>query len=100
MRWAVALIAVVACGHDHGPPTVRGKPPPKDQNGALRGTSAPRTPRIANYKLEARLDPERHVVTGSETLTWTNRGTTAVDRLPFHLYMNAFKNEQSLFMVS
>jgi hypothetical protein len=95
-RGVLALLAVLACGHDRSP-TVRSNPKP-DGRPALRGGGAPRSPRIANYKLDARLDPERHVVTGNETLTWTNTGTTAVDRLPFHLYMNAFKNEQSLFM--
>ena len=40
----------------------------------------------------------KHVITATETLTWTNLGDTAVDTLPFHLYLNAFKNERSLFM--
>ena len=74
--------------------------PKVDGSPALRGGGAPRTQRIASYKIEARLDPVRHVVTGSETLTWTNTGTTPVDVLPFHLYLNAFKNEQSLLMRS
>ena len=74
--------------------------PKVDGSPALRGGGAPRSPRIANYKLEAKLDPVRHQITGTETLTWTNPGQTAVDSLPFHLYLNAFKNEQSLFMRS
>jgi hypothetical protein len=94
-----ALCTAAACGHDHGPPRTR--PMPKvDGSPALRGGGAPRSPRIANYKLEAKLDPVRHQIAGSETLTWTNPGQTAVDTLPFHLYLNAFKNEQSLFMRS
>jgi hypothetical protein len=74
--------------------------PKADGSPALRGGGAPRSPRIANYKLEARLDPVRHQIAASETLTWTNTGQSAVDALPFHLYLNAFKNEQSLFMQS
>jgi len=42
----------------------------------------------------------RHQVAGTALVTWTNTCATAVDRLPFHLYLNGFKNEDSLFMVS
>ena len=72
--------------------------PKVDGSPALRGGGAARSMRIASYKIEARLDPVRHQITASETLTWTNTGTSAVDTLPFHLYLNAFKNDQSLFM--
>ncbi|HET9620800.1 MAG TPA: M1 family metallopeptidase [Kofleriaceae bacterium] len=90
-------LGAAACGHDHGPP--RARPMPKvDGSPALRGGGAPRSARTASYKLEAKLDPVRHQIAGSETLTWTNPGQTAVESLPFHLYLNAFKNEQSLFM--
>jgi len=90
---------LAACGRDRGAPKPR--PLPKaDGSPALRGGGAPRSPRIANYKLEAKLDPVRHQIAASETLTWTNTGQSSVDALPFHLYLNAFKNEQSLFMQS
>lgn len=74
--------------------------PKADGSPALRGGGAARSPRIASYKIEARLDVVRHQVTASETLTWTNTGDSAVDVLPFHLYLNAFKNEQTVFMRS
>ena len=95
---AIALL-LTSCGRDHGAPRVRPLPKP-DGSSALREGGAPRSPRIANYKIEAKLDPVTHKVTGSETLTWTNTSATTVDRLPFHLYLNGFKNEDSLFMVS
>ncbi|HEU4733644.1 MAG TPA: M1 family metallopeptidase [Kofleriaceae bacterium] len=74
--------------------------PKVDGSPALRGGGAPRSARNANYKIEARLDPVRHQIVASETLTWTNPGQSSVDMLPFHLYLNAFKNDQSLFMRS
>ena len=74
--------------------------PKVDGSPALRGGGPARSSRIASYKIEARLDPVRHVLTASQTLTWTNTGSSPVDTLPFHLYLNAFKNEQSLFMQS
>lgn len=100
LRTAVLVgIAVAGCGSDRGPPSLR--PLPKvDASPALRGGGAARSQRIANYKIEARLDPVRHQIAASQTLTWTNPGETAVDMLPFHLYLNGFKNEQSLFMRS
>ena len=64
---------------------------------ALRGGGAQKSPRIANYKIDARLDAVRHQITATETLTWTNTGKSSVDSLPFHLYLNAFKNDLSLF---
>jgi hypothetical protein len=96
--FAVLAGAAVACGHDHGPAHVRGLPN-KDDKPALR-TGAARSPRLANYKIDAKLDASRHTISASETLTWTNGGSDPVDTLPFHLYLNAFKNEQSLFMRS
>jgi hypothetical protein len=98
-RFVVALTLLAACSHEHGPPKVQRLPKP-DGAPALRGGGQPRSPRIANYKIEARLDATRHQITGSETLSWTNTGQSSVDRLPFHLYLNAFKNEQSIFMRS
>ncbi|HEX4423372.1 MAG TPA: M1 family metallopeptidase [Kofleriaceae bacterium] len=90
-------VSLAACGQGHGTPRTR--PLPKvDGSPALRGGGAPRSSRIASYKIEAKLDPIRHQITATETLTWTNPGQSAVDMLPFHLYLNGFKNEQSLFM--
>jgi hypothetical protein len=87
-----------ACGRDHGAPRVRPAPKP-DGSPALRGGgSTPKSQRIANYKLDARLDVIKHQIAATETLTWTNTGESSVDRLPFHLYLNGFKNESSLFM--
>jgi hypothetical protein len=95
----IALALVAACQRDHGPPRVKKLPKP-DGSPALRGGGPAKSPRIANYKIEARLDGARHLITGNETLTWTNTSQSAVDMLPFHLYLNAFKNESSLFMRS
>lgn len=93
----MVLALVVACRPDHGPPRVK-RLPPKDQTPALRGGGTARSPRIASYKIDARLDGTRHAITATQTLIWTNAGSSAVDRMPLHLYLNAFKNESSLFM--
>ncbi len=63
-------------------------------------SAAPRSPRYASYQISAALDPATHVISATQTLTWTNPGQSPVDALPFHLYLNGFKNESSLFMRS
>ena len=55
-------------------------------------------PAVASYRIEASLDAGRRFITASQTLTWVNTGKSAVVELPFHLYLNAFKNETSVFM--
>ena len=64
---------------------------------ALR-VPGPLSPRIASYQIEVRLDATTRELVGKETLTWRNTGTAGVRSLPLHLYMNAFKNERSVFM--
>jgi hypothetical protein len=57
-------------------------------------------PRVADYELRARLDEASHRVDGSGKLRFTNASRAAVSELYFHLYLNAFKNEKSLFLRS
>ncbi len=57
-----------------------------------------KSPRIANYRIEATLDFEHKTLAGRETLTWRNAGTAPTKELPLHLYLNAFKGPQSLFV--
>ncbi|MDB4963670.1 MAG: peptidase rane alanine aminopeptidase [Myxococcales bacterium] len=96
----VALgVLAMACGPDHGSVHVR-PIPTIERTTPLRGGGPARSTRIASYKIDARLDVTRHLITASQTLTWTNPGETAVTTLPFHLYLNAFKNESTLFMRS
>ncbi|MGE3458391.1 MAG: M1 family metallopeptidase [Kofleriaceae bacterium] len=96
VRWLIAMVVLSSCGSEHHGHRVQPLPLP-DATPALR-IPGPHSPRIANYKIDVQLDVERHQLTATETLTWTNSGTTPVDSLPFHLYLNAFKNEASLFM--
>jgi hypothetical protein len=63
---------------------------------ALR-VPGPLSPRNANYQIEASLDTANKTVTGHEKLTWRNDANTPANELIFHLYMNAFRNDQSTF---
>ena len=56
--------------------------------------------KVASYEIEAKLDTERHRITGRETIHFVNRSGAALTELWFHLYLNAFKNDKTLFLRS
>jgi hypothetical protein len=53
---------------------------------------------VVTYTLRARLDPVHHTVQGDGTITWKNTSRVAASELWFHLYLNAFKNQRSVFL--
>ena len=57
------------------------------------------SPRNANYDIDVKLDPKTKTLEGSEVITWTNLSNDNVSELQFHLYLNAFKNSNSTFMM-
>lgn len=58
----------------------------------------PGAPEVANYVISVRLDADAHLLTGEQTITYTNTAQEPFSDLVFHLYLNAFKNEDSVFM--
>ncbi len=56
-----------------------------------------KSPRIANYRIDAALDWQARLLQGQETLSWRNTGSAPTAELPLHLYLNAFKGPQSLY---
>ncbi len=58
----------------------------------------PAVPPVASYGIRVDLDPEEHVLVARETITYTNRTPDAIDHLVFHLYLNAFRNADTLFL--
>jgi len=57
-------------------------------------------PKVASYVIEAKFDSERHRIAGSETIHFVNRSSATLNELWFHLYLNAFKNDKTLFLRS
>jgi hypothetical protein len=53
---------------------------------------------IVRYKMSARLDPAAKTVKGHYTLTWWNHTEDSIPDLYFHLYWNAFKNNDSTYL--
>jgi hypothetical protein len=51
----------------------------------------PLSERIVHYEIDAKYDPNKHVVDATEVLTYHNVTGQALDHFPFHLYQNAFQ---------
>jgi hypothetical protein len=52
------------------------------------------------YQLHVTLDSELHTLQGTGTIRYTNASALGTDELYLHLYLNAFKNSQTLFQRS
>lgn len=95
----LALVALVAAACASEPArSPRPLPPPTPSGRAPLRVPGPLSPRIANYRIEARLDVGEKRLTATQTLRWRHTGVAPVQTVPLHLYMNAFKNETSVFM--
>lgn len=57
----------------------------------------PHAEHVVGYTLKATLDPKAHTVHGAGTIAWTNASRADVRELWLHLYLNAFKNESSVW---
>ncbi|HVJ94427.1 MAG TPA: M1 family metallopeptidase, partial [Labilithrix sp.] len=90
-----ALAAAILLAAD-GTPALAG--PPAATDAAPDVPMAEKAARVASYTLHAKLDPTLHTVHGAGTITWTNASSKAVHELWLHLYLNAFKNQSSVFM--
>ena len=53
---------------------------------------------VVDYTLRASLDPQRHIIDGKGTIVFRNRSRESVSELWFHLYLNAFASEKTLFV--
>jgi hypothetical protein len=52
---------------------------------------------VVDYTLSAKLDPAEHEIDGHGTITLKNTASIALSDLRLHLYLNAFKNDRSIF---
>lgn len=57
------------------------------------------SPRNANYTIDARLDPDSRLLSGSLILEWRNLQQQATNELWFHLYWNGWRNNRSTWML-
>ncbi|HQR30909.1 MAG TPA: M1 family metallopeptidase [Anaeromyxobacteraceae bacterium] len=83
-------------GADAG--AVRTPSDPGAWGGPRTGKEPTLSDRVADYAIRAVLDPVKHVLEGTERLTWRNRSEVPVRSVYLHLYLNAFESEGSTFM--
>lgn len=57
-------------------------------------------PDIASYTIRVRLDPAKHTLSAKGTIRWKNASNAPAHELWLHLYLNAFKNDRTLFLRS
>lgn len=95
----LALLAAAVLAACSGPKrTPKPQPMPAPSGRAPLRVDGPLSPRLASYRIDATLDVKTRRITATQTLRWKHAGAAPVDALPFHLYMNAFKNEATVFM--
>lgn len=58
----------------------------------------PAEARIVDYRIDAKLDADAHTVEGKVRMTWRNRTRRRVKTLPFHLYTNAFRAQDTAWL--
>lgn len=58
----------------------------------------PLSARPANYDISVKLDTEQKTILAEESINWKNISPDTIHFLQFHLYLNAFKNTQSVFV--
>jgi hypothetical protein len=88
---AITLLALSA-------PAAPQQAPAPEKKAMATGTGQPRSPRNANYRILARLDPSARTITGEEVISWRNISNRATTTLQFHLYYNAWRDTHSTWM--
>ncbi|QTD53826.1 M1 family metallopeptidase [Sulfidibacter corallicola] len=68
--------------------------PPVAESGDLSESSADP---VVQYDIQVQLDPDAKSLHGHQTLIYTNHSPDIIEELQFHLYMNAFKDQHSIY---
>ncbi len=80
--------------------SVHAEPAPAEPTTSWVPADAPSRAPAVDYQLTARLDPEAHTVDGKGRVVWTNTSDKPQSEVFVHLYLNAFRDEDSYFMRS
>jgi hypothetical protein len=96
-RGLCILVSLLLCASARALPCSPAPPPPSTALRAGPRLSAPPTP-IASYTIAVTLDVEAKTLSGHETVTYTNTTADPIPDLVFHLYLNAFRDSDSIFL--
>ncbi|GAB4222688.1 MAG: hypothetical protein Kow0062_21130 [Acidobacteriota bacterium] len=64
---------------------------------AARAVELPAGDPPLRYEIRVALDPDARTFEGHERIVWHNRGDAPVDRVPLHVYLNAFAHRGTTF---
>lgn len=70
--------------------------PPADPTAIAKAVAA--APDVASYTIDVTLDPEARRLEAAQVVTYRNTTREPFDELVFHLYLNAFKSPDTIFM--
>ena len=66
--------------------------------GERTGTETTLSDRVVDYVIQAKLDPVKHTIDGSQRMTWRNRSDRQIRTVYLHTYLNAFEGPGSTYM--
>ena len=66
--------------------------------GERTGTETTLSDRVVDYVIQAKLDPVKHTIDGSQRMTWRNRSDREIRTVYLHTYLNAFEGPGSTYM--
>ncbi len=92
--WVVAHAALATAGGAMPPPATIPNAVAGDDDATMKQHAVD----VVDYTMSAVLDRPLHVVHATGTIVWRNTSSNAVRELWFHLYLNAFKNERTVFL--
>jgi Peptidase family M1 domain len=91
MKAVQLYLWIAALSYFVGAATLLGQTTAPLTSSLLPSQKAPLSERVVAYQIEAKYNAKSHSLDGQETLTWTNYTEQPQDRIPFHLYLNAFQ---------
>lgn len=93
---AITFIVLIIFMLVEGCSVVLPAPSPAPSERLVRGAEniAP----VASYIIEVTLDADNKTLLGRERVTYLNSSSNPIPDLVFHLYLNAFRSEETLFM--
>jgi len=71
---------------------------PPGAQAAARAAGWPAVTPVASYDIAVTLDPAAHTLAGRQVVTYVNRTAEPIPNLVWHLYLNAFRSADTVFM--
>jgi hypothetical protein len=93
----LAVLGFAACDGAAPVPTTVAEPTAALREPDARGTVPPAA-KVLDVEIDARLDAAAHEIDGRTRIRWRNTSRVPVAEIPFHLYMNGFRAEDTAWM--